>query len=97
MIAGALLLPSMEQAHGQSRTIINTGFDKLLNGANLKMAPNGVLMLDDARCAIGTPDRCMAGWQSTHPPRNSYGHMIEAGANKTTYGVAPNSGWPLSN
>ena len=51
------------------------------------------------RCPLRNrhPDRCMAGWQSTHPPRNSYGHMIEAGANKTTYGVAPNSGWPLSN
>ena len=64
MIAGALLLPSMEQAHGQSRTIINTGFDKLLNGANLKMAPNGVLMLDDARCAIGTPTDA---WQAGNP------------------------------
>ena len=64
MIAGALLLPSMEQAHGQSRTIINTGFDKLLNRANLKMAPNGVLMLDDARCAIGTPTDA---WQAGNP------------------------------
>ena len=60
------------------------------------MAPNGVLMLDDARCAIGTPTDA---WQAGNPliRREFYGHMIEAGANKTTYGVALTAGWPLSN
>ncbi len=92
MIAGALLLPWMEPAHGQSRTIINTGFDKLLNGASPQPPSKGALYVDDARCKIGAPDQCMAGWESTHPAYYSFGHMVETGASKSTYGVTPNSG-----
>ncbi|WZB72651.1 hypothetical protein WJ968_16680 [Achromobacter xylosoxidans] len=92
MIAGALLMPGMEQAHAQSRTIVNTGFDKLMNGASPNPPSNAPLYLDDARCTLGVAGKCLAGWQSTHPAHYGFGHMIEAGSSTAIYGVTPNSG-----
>ncbi|WP_158658491.1 DUF11 domain-containing protein [Achromobacter sp. AONIH1] len=92
MIAGALLMPGMEQAHAQSRTIVNTGFDKLMNGASPNPPSNAPLYLDDARCTLGVAGKCLAGWQSTHPAHYEFGHMIEAGSSTAIYGVTPNSG-----
>ena len=89
---GALLMPGMEQAHAQSRTIVNTGFDKLMNGASPNPPSNAPLYLDDARCTLGVAGKCLAGWQSTHPAHYEFGHMIEAGSSTAIYGVTPNSG-----
>ena len=82
----------MEQAHAQSRTIVNTGFDKLMNGASPNPPSNAPLYLDDARCTLGVAGKCLAGWQSTHPAHYEFGHMIEAGSSTAIYGVTPNSG-----
>ena len=85
-------MPGMEQAHAQSRTIVNTGFDKLMNGASPNPPSNAPLYLDDARCTLGVAGKCLAGWQSTHPAHYEFGHMIEAGSSTAIYGVTPNSG-----